>query len=73
MRDEDSPNVNSRDQVEALRKELTGTLGRLKEQAKVASDPQARALLETSAEVINGLLTAFEHYEKRSEEAWRPT
>jgi hypothetical protein len=34
-------------------------------------DPQIKALLETSAEVLGGLCNAFEHYEQKSEAAWR--
>lgn len=34
-------------------------------------DPRAEALFETSAEVLIGLRTAFDHFERRSEEAWR--
>ena len=35
------------------------------------SDPKAQALFETSAEVLGGLITAYEHFEQRSEAAWR--
>ncbi len=38
--------------------------------AKVA-DPKAQALFETTAEVLNGLMTAYEHYEKQVELAWQ--
>ena len=34
-------------------------------------NPKAQALFETTAEVISGLDTAFEHYEKKSESAWK--
>jgi phosphopantetheine adenylyltransferase len=34
-------------------------------------DPKGQALFETAAEVIIGLKTAFEHYEARSEKAWK--
>ncbi|NEE03595.1 hypothetical protein [Phytoactinopolyspora halotolerans] len=34
-------------------------------------DPKAQALLETSAEVLLGLVTAFEHYAEGREPAWR--
>ena len=33
-------------------------------------DPRAKALFETSAEVLKGLVAAFEHYEDRKEAAW---
>ena len=35
------------------------------------TDPKAQALFETTAEVLNGLVTAYEHFEKRSEDAWK--
>ena len=36
------------------------------------TEPKAQALFETSAEVLTGLVKAFEDYEHKSEEAWRP-
>jgi hypothetical protein len=33
-------------------------------------EPQAKALFETSAEVLGGLMKAFEDYENKSEPAW---
>ncbi|AKD05338.1 hypothetical protein POKO110462_21905 [Pontibacter korlensis] len=46
--------------VDHLRKDI----GRLEE-------PKAKALFETSAEVLGGLITAFSHYEEGKEEAWK--
>ncbi len=43
----------------------------LREAISETDDPRAEALFETAAEVLLGLRTAFEHYERRSEEAWR--
>jgi len=34
-------------------------------------EPRAQALFETSAEVLNGLKTAFNHYEAGTEAAFR--
>lgn len=34
-------------------------------------EPQAKAMFETSAEVLEGLKTAFRDYEKGSEKAWQ--
>ena len=34
-------------------------------------EPKAQALFETSAEVLTGLVKAFDDYEKGSEAAWR--
>ena len=43
---------------------LRGDVGKVME-------PKAQALFETSAEVLTGLVKAFDDYEKKSEEAWR--
>lgn len=42
-----------------------------REEGRTVTEPKARALFETTAEVLLGLATAYDHYEKRSEEAWR--
>jgi len=34
------------------------------------NDPKARALFETTAEVLGGLITAYEHYQQNAP-AWR--
>ena len=48
------------------REALRALLAQLREEASRAQEPEARALLETSAEVIGGLLKAFDHYLSRS-------
>jgi hypothetical protein len=35
------------------------------------SEPRFQALLETSAEVLTALKTAFQHYGEKKETAWR--
>ena len=35
-------------------------------------DPRGQALFETTAEVLQGLVTAYEHYEGSAEKAWQP-
>lgn len=39
--------------------------------AKVDGSPRAQALFETTAEVLQGLKTAYEHFEEGEEEAWK--
>lgn len=46
--------------VESLRESITRT-----------DDARAMALFETSAEVLRGMITAFEHFEGQSETAWK--
>jgi hypothetical protein len=43
----------------------------LRADIKVVDEPQFKAMFETSAEVIEGLVTAFRHYEEKRESAWR--
>ena len=33
-------------------------------------EPQFKAMFETAAEVLGGLVTAFKHYEQKGEHAW---
>ncbi|MFO0860054.1 MAG: hypothetical protein U0570_05815 [Phycisphaerales bacterium] len=41
-----------------------------REDVTKVADPRAQALFETTAEVLKGLETAYEHFESRSEPAW---
>ena len=34
-------------------------------------EPQFKAMFETAAEVLGGLVTAFRHYEQKGEHAWK--
>lgn len=34
-------------------------------------DPKAKAMFETTAEVLRGLITAYDHYEQGAEQAFR--
>ncbi|HTU31836.1 MAG TPA: hypothetical protein VMF07_20765 [Solirubrobacteraceae bacterium] len=55
-------NIESR--VRGLRDEMRGTIGRVE-------DRQAKAMLETGAEVLGGLRQAFVDYAEGAEEAWQ--
>ena len=46
-------------------------INHLREDVQKVDDPQAKALFEVSAEVLGGLQRAFEHFETKSEKAWR--
>jgi hypothetical protein len=43
----------------------------LREDVGKITEPKAMALFETSAEVLTGLVKAFNDYENKSEAAWR--
>jgi hypothetical protein len=44
----------------------------LREDIKKVDEPQPKAMFETSAEVLGGLIKAFRDYEQKNESAWRP-
>ena len=54
-----------------VRKEFRTLIDHLCDDIEKIDDPKAQALFETAAEVISGLDTAFEHYEEKSESAWK--
>ncbi len=49
---------------------LRDTANHMREDVHKVDAPRAQALFETSAEVIESLMTAYAHYEERSEKAW---
>lgn len=56
---------------ENIRSGLQEIVDHLRKDIEKVDDAKAKALFETSAEVINGIITAFSHYEEGKEEAWR--
>jgi hypothetical protein len=43
----------------------------MREDIDKVDDPRFKAMFETSAEVLGGLIKAFGDYEKKNEAAWR--
>jgi hypothetical protein len=43
----------------------------LREDIRKVDEPQLKAMFETSAEVLAGLVKAFDDYERKNEAAWR--
>ena len=54
-----------------VRKEFRELIEHLRGDINKIDEPKARALFETTAELISGLDTAFKHYEEKSENAWK--
>ncbi|HWE84526.1 MAG TPA: hypothetical protein VG267_06250 [Terracidiphilus sp.] len=54
-----------------VRQKLTELVDHLRGDVGKVSDPRAQALFETTAEVLLGLRTAYEHFEQRTETAWK--
>lgn len=50
---------------------LRALIGHLRDDLKEVKDPKGKALFETAAETLGGLLKAFEDYERGEEPAWR--
>jgi uncharacterized membrane-anchored protein YhcB (DUF1043 family) len=54
-----------------MKARLQETVEHLREDIEKVDEPQLKAMFETSAEVLTGLTKAFDHYENKSESAWR--
>jgi hypothetical protein len=65
--DTSDPTVHARN----IQQMLGALVDHLRDDIDRVTEPKAQALFETSAEVLLGLRTAFEHYEKGSEKCMR--
>ncbi len=59
------------DMVTELHMKVKSLRDELKDHAEITKDPKCAALCETSAEVVAGLESAFDHYLHKSERAWQ--
>jgi hypothetical protein len=50
--------------------ELSAMIDHMHHDIAKVDEPQFKAMFETAAEVMGGLMTAFRHYEETSERAW---
>ena len=58
-------------QTAKLRRMLEEVAAQARADVGNVDEPKAQALFETTAEVLRGLVTAFEHYDRAIEPAWR--
>lgn len=68
------PKIETTNPIEHARniEDIIGSLRSLcKSEIGLFSDPKAKALLETSAEVLGGLEKAFEDFLAKNDEAWK--
>ena len=65
MKDDQNPLHHTR----KMSQRLTETIEHLRADINKVDDPQFKAMFETSAEVLGGLVKAFEDYEKKNEAA----
>lgn len=56
-----------------IQQQISELIEHLREDIKRVGEPQFKALLETSAEVLGGLRTSFQHYSEHREPAWQPS
>jgi hypothetical protein len=54
-----------------MQRRLKETMDHLREDVEKVDEPQLKAMFETSAEVLGGLVKAFHDYEQKNESAWR--
>lgn len=68
-----APNENSPiPQVHSanIRRQLDELIQHVRTDIDRVPEPRFQALLETTAEVLTGLKTAYQHYDQKSEKAW---
>jgi ferric iron reductase protein FhuF len=59
-----------RHHTQKMQKRLQEVRDHLREDIEKVDEPQLKAI-ETSAEVLSGLIKAFRDYEQKNEKAWR--
>jgi hypothetical protein len=57
--------------TQMMQRRLQETVQHLREDIEKVDEPQLKAMFETSAEVLGGLIKAFRDYEEKTEPAWR--
>jgi hypothetical protein len=57
--------------TQKIKAQMRQLIEHLREDVGKVTEPKAQALFETSAEVLTGLVKAFDDYEKKNEAAWR--
>jgi hypothetical protein len=65
------PENDPRHHTLKIKKMLHDSMQHIRSDVAKVTDPKAQALFETSAEVLGGLITAYDHFEQRSEAAWK--
>ena len=65
-----SQDGDPRHHTQKMAKQLQDIVAHLREDVKKVDEPQFKAMFETSAEVLTGLVKAFHDYEQKNEAAW---
>ena len=67
------PENDPRHHTMKLKDMMNQVIGHAREDVGKITDPKAQALFEATAEVLGGLVKAYEHFEERTETAWKAT
>jgi hypothetical protein len=62
---------NPQHHTEKMKARLQEIVTHMRGDIQKVEEPQLKAMFETSAEVLIGLMKAFSDYEKKNEAAWR--
>jgi uncharacterized membrane-anchored protein YhcB (DUF1043 family) len=62
---------DARHHTQKMQSRLQETMDHLRQDVERVDDPRLKAMFETSAEVLGGLVKAFQDYERKNESAWR--
>jgi hypothetical protein len=57
--------------TQKMQRRFQELINHLREDVDKVEEPQFKAMFETAAEVLTGLMKAFRDYEQKSESAWR--
>jgi hypothetical protein len=63
--------ADPRHHTQKIQQQLRETIRHMREDIEKVDEPRLKAMFETSAEVLGGLVKAFQDYEKKNEAAWR--
>ena len=61
---------DSLEHVKNIQSEFEKLIAHLRKDISLVKEPRAKALFETSAEVLRGLSKAFSDYAEKNEKAW---
>jgi len=64
-------NGDPKHHVQKMERRLGEIRDHLREDIGKVDEPQFKAMFETAAEVLGGLLKAFHDYQEKREQAWR--
>lgn len=71
MAEKHIPESDPRYHTANIKRMLDDTAQHVREDVEKVQDPRAKALFETTAEVLDGLRKAYDHFDQGSERAWR--